>query len=841
MLRRPADASEADDDSPDRYLQRLVYARTNMWRLRPVAERIHLPRAPRSGHGQLLWRLLFAHDEGEAWLCRDARNGRGNDVRIVHHAASSPAAIDLASELAADVTRLSSGVDRRPGSRTPLDHFEPIPDLRHRILMDAARARAVLGQVPLPEGVSPQSLHDDAIRYVMLELRFGHALGYVRCFTSTTVWSHLPWSKRYRPALLRFHPAWPARASLECYQRTYTVAGQRLFRLLSEFLEVDRISVLGRRYGLPDFWIAGPREPMADLDDYVSPSDRRPGHLNDINRLAAAFLDVGDVRDRVVSQSVLRGQILALRRLRPVQGQSYVPYYLILPRALDEAAGATGAPMCDHLPVSVSREDTAGRQTVGRQESEIADIVRELTDVESRGGLVLNDVLRELEVWRTHLRVYDAVATKGSFLWDALSTHLPMRRGRTLAKAHKAVELFHQFLLQGISDMAQLTKLARDSRARINELANLLSEQYDDALTERLVHDRADGLRTALVETGLITRAKESADETVELAVRAQTQYTDLLATISSAFDERRVRESDALQKASLLLGVAVAGFGIVTVLDATISMKPPEDTGTIFAFLNHFKGALVHGAAGVTLVAGLALILVVGLSLRWLIRLGTLGSPQLRQLYDGGRRSVWRLWRRPDRSEGMWRFLKDSSSESLRAFTEADPDRAAWAGYDATLANRFARLWDAATTMTRAGRSDHVRRDITALSATIEQWGLHTLLLTERPRRLSHHTLPRLTCLYRVAGRLRGSFLHAGVELPHEVSMVADSEFIAQLQPLGFTEDEAMAVDRWLAAQAPGTAAEALDLITETLGIAADMTAEAVASANLIVERANV
>src|SRR5262245_51569855 len=139
MLRRPADAFEADDGSPDRYLQRLVYARTNMWRLRPVTDRPHLPPAPRSGHGQLLWRLLFAHDEGEAWLCRDTRNGRGNDVRIAHHAASSPVAVDLASELAADVTRLSSGVDRRPGSRAPLDHFEAIPHLRHRVLMDAAR------------------------------------------------------------------------------------------------------------------------------------------------------------------------------------------------------------------------------------------------------------------------------------------------------------------------------------------------------------------------------------------------------------------------------------------------------------------------------------------------------------------------------------------------------------------------------------------------------------------------------------------------------------------------------------------------------------------------------
>ena len=66
------------------------------------------------------------------------------------------------------------------------------------------------------------------------------------------------------------------------------------------------------------------------------------------------------------------------------------------------------------------------------------------------------------------------------------------------------------------------------------------------------------------------------------LTLDAIVDNPDLLRTIGYAFDEWRVRESDVVQRLSGALGVFLALIGVVTVLDATVALKP-ANSATIF------------------------------------------------------------------------------------------------------------------------------------------------------------------------------------------------------------------------------------------------------------------
>jgi len=97
----------------------------------------------------------------------------------------------------------------------------------------------------------------------------------------------------------------------------------------------------------------------------------------------------------------------------------------------------------------------------------------------------------------------------------------------------------------------------------------------------------------------------------------------------------------------------------------------------------------------------------------------------------------------------GLWRFLKDASTDTLDRELRLDEGQprevrlARWQRLDDDLARRYAQLW----TVRPAGRLDRVDRfgeDIRALSRRIEQWGIHALLLTERPRRIYRYPLPQ-------------------------------------------------------------------------------------------------
>ncbi|BBH63554.1 hypothetical protein ACTI_02390 [Actinoplanes sp. OR16] len=531
--------------------------------------------------------------------------------------------------------------------------------------------------------------------------------------------------------------------------------------------------IQGREYRLPTVWVGELNDPEADAGDYLS------GSLDVLNGLAARTLRIGDVRDCVITPSVLNGQMLALRRADALKLDEPVrqPSYLLVP----ERPAAS---------------DPDGRQLWELEET----LVDALVSLEGQAADRLWRIEADIDVWDHQLEVYDQVAERGLVLWDALSTHLPVRRGRQLERVHRSVELIHQILLQGVADLARMETRTQDCAAQVTTARSDLLAEFDSLITE--FHTAPTGLRTALALTGVVGEVEVSAEHVVRKAARVKAKYDHLLGAMSHAFDERRVRESDVLQRASGKVGFALAFIGVITLFDATVQMKPETlESGT---YLWPGEGWLSGLGFVLSVLAGLGflgLVCWVAFSAK---EEGPLGSRNFfRRIYNGDGRG----------DHGMWKFLRDSSSDELN---KVAGDDTAWRSRDDQLSARFAELWD------RIGRVDpsrhtengrwNVATDIHRLAGLIEQWGLWTLLVTERPfGRLARYQLARLTLLYRTATRLPGTFLTGA-----PASVVSADDCRRSLQRLGMTWDEAAEViDALTAEVAAGRVRTAQDVLT--------------------------
>jgi hypothetical protein len=550
-----------------------------------------------------------------------------------------------------------------------------------------------------------------------------------------------------------------------------------------------------RLYLQADFWLVRPDGPWRDPEHYLTGDDALPA-------MAREIVFAGDVRDDSVSAAVLNGEFLTVRRV----GRKATPDRL------------------HFSPLYVIVVGPAAPDDSPRRERDALVMVTKLADLEARTGDLLDHVQHDLYVWRNHLEVYHLVATSGARLWDGLAAQLPIRRARGLAQVHATMELMHQVLLQGIADLAHLATLTHALRARVNATAAELEDRYDDAITERAVDSHPSGIRASLAQTGLIRRLIRSVDEVAEQATLVQRTYGDLLEAITKAFDERRVREADAMQRASASFAIIIALVGVVTVLDATLDLK-----------LRGFD-VLTRQAAGAgdfSIVIGLVLMVsAVYMTVR-MLRLGRLGSRAFRRRYHG---------RRPMRS-GLLEFLGDSSTETLESVRDDPAAAGGWEATDADLSRRLALLWDQAGSLTEVraqgilaraggpvatvvkwvrGQSD----DLHALARRIERWCLHGLLVTERARRLYRYRLPLLTLVYRCLSRLDGSFFQDRVvTLAADVNVVAPAELERVLQDLGMGREAAREIDHELLASRPRTAVDALARAQELLERAATAT----------------
>ncbi|GAA1751925.1 hypothetical protein [Luedemannella helvata] len=743
---------------------RLVLVTTSLWRL-PSSD-------TQPGHGALLRRLLNQEPgcvrPGHAWLRVDPEpdtalpDAPTDPLRHLR----DDAAADLLEWLQEQVRAAWQALSRAELPREEAQPRRRLAALRHRVVLDAQRFLAVTEpdgparrRPVLPPGVPPF--------HVVIELRFDHLAGAPVCEIGVSVWSGPPAHPGYCPPdLPDLHRRWEAEHGTVDLDLDRTAAyfdndiAVRAHRLLATHLRTREFRVFGARYELPVFWVAVPTDLPAEPDDYLTAP-----RADLTRRLLNRFLEGYDTREAGVTQTVINARSLVLRKLAP--GTDFRPRYLILPA---------------RPGLRVPRANSAAQA----QEITNATIITALTDVEARLGAHLNQVQSDLEIWKNHLSVYRAVAERGFRLWDGLSTHLPVRRWFRLGRVHRGVELLHQILLQGVADLAQLGTFTRESLASIDELVETYRATFEVTLSERRHHN----LRTAIASSVLVRQVRRLGDQTLRDVAEVKQDYEDLLKAITYAFDERRVRESDALQKSNFRLSVVLALITVVTVLDALVDMKPSDardDLTVEPGWVTLFGGGLrlAQWAGTASALVGGATLVALSLFGALSFRRGRLGSRDFRRIYDGGTGRARR---------GLWHFLKDSFTESLNDYTRR-PVRH-WSALDADLADRFAALWDRASAMDHVERDDRRGRDIRRQSRRVEQWGLHTLLLTERARRMYRYRLPLLTCAYRACTLVPGSFVPA-LDANRRMNMVADSDFALSLRRIGLTWEEATDVDR--------------------------------------------
>ncbi|NUR27402.1 MAG: hypothetical protein HOV83_16410 [Catenulispora sp.] len=698
-----------------------------------------------AGHGDLL-RHLLESTEGGAWIralphAEDAADDSGGNGFV-------PGGDPRADALCADLQRgLTEAV--RVSARAP--KTEAVQDVvrtfRHRVFVDAARFAALAreldpGFVPHPE-----------IRYVSFDFRLYQIRTRLRWHVSISIETHLPRVRGHRPDGLAADERLLTWSDKERWR--FSGAARLAEKLVAGHLTHATFRVQDRNYLQADFWIVTPAVRPADLMNY--PDDER----GLVPRLSRSVLLGGGPREDAMSGAILNGQFLTLRRVsrKPsTSGLDYAPLYAIIP----------GVPRDD---VGVGDDDEQ------KQESEAVRLVTKLADLEAYTGDMLDDVQHDLYVWQNHLDVYHFTATSGARLWDHLAAQLPIRRAQGLAQVHGSMELMHQVLLQGIADLAHLATLTQGLRARVSTSVADLDERYDDAITERPVTPGNSGIRGSLTETGLTHRLIRNVDEVAARAELVQATYDDMLEAITKAFDERRVREADALQRASSMFAIIIAVVGIVSVLGATLQMQGQ---------LHWFAALTGHVvlAADLSIVIGLGLVVAAAYMGLRLVRLGRLGSRRFRALYRG----------RWSTSEGALAFLRDSSTEVLEELL--GKPGTPWDAIDDDLAARLARTWDRANRHTDRRRVrlpllaatwDVVRgqtEELHILARRIEKWCLHALLATERARRLYRYRLPRLTLLYRCVSRIPKSyFSRSDVTLAPEVNVVSFYELHRTLE----------------------------------------------------------
>lgn len=240
-----------------------------------------------------------------------------------------------------------------------------------------------------------------------------------------------------------------------------------------------------------------------------------------LNALSDVLLRIPHVRSTGVSAGVIKEHMLVLRRFSPDPGASgELPYYLIVP-------------VCE--------------ESCSEQEREALGLMADLTDLEASAAAQLFDVVTSLDVYASHLRVYQAVARRAEEFWDQLVLYLSVERGLRLIRIHRLIELVHQTLIQGITDLDQVAFQADKAKQTVGRLADELNDQFDRKLSERPLR-HTPSIQSSLTRTGYFDKAERQAERVHQEAVQAQLSYTTLLEGIRRAFDEQRIRGTDVLQ-----------------------------------------------------------------------------------------------------------------------------------------------------------------------------------------------------------------------------------------------------------------------------------------------------
>jgi cytochrome P450 len=764
-------------------VQRLIMIATSSWRWPP-------DHSTCTRHETMLAALLDEEATGRAWLCcaepaqrhagrraddvtgAAAANGRGEDPDTWY---PHTEAVDARQELMDDLRQACFDHLRAPHAMAPTS----LRAYRHRVFMDRKRFLEVVG-------AGPWGVEMDAVPFdVELDFRFSWRHGELTCHVSSSVWSHTPWSRHHRPPdLTQTHP--DAGLDRRLYKAVFEAVEQRLVEWVGTgpgFAE-QTLRVFDRPYRAPVFWVAVP----ADAED-TRPLDHL-GRLRELD-VVGPLLGVDDPQADGVSRSVIGDEALVLRRFAPA-GTEDVPRYLLLPGRPSPGLG--------------------GERRFTDQEDRLRGMITTLADLELAAAAELWSIQGDLEIWENHLSVYDHVVARGNALWDGLAGHLVQHRGKELDSVHRSIELVHQTMLQGVADADGVATLVDRQRSRIPEVVTELTTTYAQELVETPVPG-GPGLCETLTGDGPIVEVTQRAEQIWRTAERVARNYRDLVQGISDAFDERRVRETDVLQRTTFAVGLFVGLVGLVTVADTTVDLHTRPGAAVTWLVL----GLVWFG--GVLLLGGLTFAFW-----RW-ARLGRLGSRRYRRTY----RVVWEVLRYcstdhirtvEERLEPREAVLPAGELTGLHQLselveTQRKEQAAQWAAYDERIARRWAHAWDRVSDLpgdvrfavekqvpgptpdrwllpSQRERRAAARADLEQLTRMVEKWSLRTFLVAERPLEMWKSNLPRLTILYRSAMQLLGRD-------DFRVVSGMDFWFLLSNHQHGLTWDEVQQLHRWL------------------------------------------
>ena len=579
--------------------------------------------------------------------------------------------------------------------------LDEVPDwrklFRTRIFMRADRFRAVAGC-------------EGSIDYwILIDMRFQWiAQGSVLWHTSFTVWSDLPWSVHHRSG----YPAVREQRELSARDAIALIADYEIsrtaFRDIIKAPGLSTLRVFGRYYQPPTFLVAVPGLPgnAGDGAAQAQPqANGAPQPQGDILPAVASAI-LGTRQYELLPSAPLKSGVDVFRRFLPDRDRD-MPRYLLIP---DTRASAS--------------VDPAGQEILrGLQEEATANCVTILTDLEAYAASQLGGIDSRMRTRENHLRIYQGVAEQAGTLWDALARLLPDARSERLETVHRSIEMIHQTLLQGVAELDQLSRSIEGALSHIEATADEITDRFDRELAQP-ARGREEALRESL-RGGYIDRLRRYVGEASGSAARVTDSYRMLLDTIGLAFDERRVREGDRMQKASTWLAVAFGVLGLSGVAQATLPLPA-------------INGVLVWGVQ----------------IFLWLVTSAVVAASvyQFRKLRGAGRVASYAFERR---YRIVREFLADVSTDRLETFQREQrlsggnpAPQQSWQELDEKLSDEFIAAWAIADEAEAAELADY---GAAALRTRVESWTLRTLMLTERPRDFGRYSLPYLTCLYRI------------------------------------------------------------------------------------------
>ncbi len=731
-------------------------------------------------------------DPGERWLGVYGDAGGADERRHLEWVTGGDQARTHVTRV---YERLLNCLTRYPGD--VLDHLN---QAECQVLLGPSAIAALVGEDQTPHTTSMCALVD-------LDFQRSRRLKTVdyRCNIRLSMWSGWPNGRTLPdPPAAAQHPGFDGITDQALVRfRDGTDAVLAGFSgLLGSCFDEQELHIFGRRYLPPQFFIAVPAGDIS-LPGLLSGNGSDPSLLT----MARRFLDAGHVDDTTVAISVVKGELIALRRFVPSQrSRTDEPSYVIV------QTWPGGLKLAEQSPMLIWRRAHGATEGSDKtpDDEHVHPAVRSFTELERQVADNLLRLTADTRLYQHHVDVYSAIARRVGQLWDGLALHMPTSKGATLERVHSALQVLHEILLQGVADLAEIVSSIGRTRAEYERVRETLMQRYQRAISERPGR-RNPTIGMSMVDTGHFRRLATSIESARARAQRVQDGYAGLLDAINKAFDERRARESDVLERSSFQLGRALGLLAIVTIADflamqAELPLSP-----------------LAQQALRVT---GVAMAAYVVLSVARSYRRARVAGRIMRPRFARTFRDL-QLFLRSVSTPRLTTFGRDVENTAVGARagrtpldrlrrTAASSAQQQWRRKDAELATAFAELWDRAVTTSdrprwqalrtavRSGRARRLEADLIEIEDDIRAWTVRALLASERPRELHHFPLLELACMYRLVHHCRDGLSFG------DLSLLSPAEWSQITRSFGILDYE-RELDWWAQQHSPWPSAEAL------------------------------